>query len=113
MDPYYSRAIRIIIFHTIMYSMKRKDTVFTSFTLYLSIALLLGLYVSYLFGSIEMLGYTVLVGFLEWGLLYLGYLLPRMRGDIAMLPVWIYVILSGGIFLFPLLLSVLLYKHTL
>lgn len=113
MDPYYSRAIYIIIVCTINYTMKRKDTVITSFTLYLSIALILGLYVSYRFSSIDLLGYSVLVGFFEWGLLYLGYMLPRMRGNLAMLPVWIYVILSGGVFLFPLLISVLLYKYTL
>ena len=93
--------------------MNRKDVVLTSFGLYLTIGMVVGLFITLPMPRLHLVGYGLLLGFLEWALFYIGYLLPRMRSKLPLLHVWFYVVISGGIFLVPLLVSVGLYNHTL
>ena len=84
---------------------------FASLGLYFSFGLILGFLIPIPQYRMQVLGICTALGVLEWCLLGIGYIWPKMRYKLPNIGLTFFAIISLGIFLPALGLSVLLVKH--
>ena len=90
---------------------KMKNVGLYSFGMYLFFGLILGIIFPIPLYRLELIGIGVAFGVIEWYLLGIGYMWPKLRYKNVHMSIGFYFVISLGIFLPALGLSVLLVKH--